>query len=153
MLRKAPAVPLRQYLEALLAEKDKRDRELREADNLRLQQRFDASEAALKAALLAADTATQTAMTAAEKAVTKAETATEKRFEGVNEFRQALSDQTSSFASRVELRALDQRVTDLGTRMDKTEGRSTGLSDGTKMLISIIALLATLLGLYLTFHR
>jgi hypothetical protein len=108
-------VSLREHLEALLAEKDKRD-----------QQRFAAQGEALTAALLSQEKAVQTAMIAAEKAVTKAETANEKRFESVNEFRQTLSDQTASFPSRVELQALAQRVTDLATRMDKTEGRSTG---------------------------
>ena len=131
-------VPLRKYLEALLAEKDKRD-----------QQRFAAQGEALAAALLAQEKAVATAMTAAEKAVTKAETANEKRFESVNEFRQTLSDQTASFPSRVELQALAQRVTDLATRMDKTEGRSTGLSDGSKLLLQVVAVLIAAVGLYL----
>lgn len=37
-----------------------------------------------------------------EKAIDKSDTATEKRFEGVNEFRQALADQTSKFLTRDE---------------------------------------------------
>lgn len=139
---------------ALLAERDTRLHDLREADNLRLQQRFDASEAALKAALLAADTATQTAMTAAEKAVAKAETATEKRFESVNEFRQTLSDQTQTFISRVEFEALRDtyvaRISDLSSRLDKTEGAKTGLSNGWAILVAAATLA---LGLYLAFHR
>jgi hypothetical protein len=139
---RAEYVPLREHIGALLAEMD-----------LRYQQRFDAQGQALTAALLAAEKAVQTALTAAEKAVTKAETATEKRFESVNEFRTALSDQTASFPSRVELQALADRVTDLATRMDKTEGRSGGLSDGMKVLISMGGLLVAVVGLYLTFHH
>lgn len=138
MIRRLPTVPLREHLEALLVEKDKRD-----------QQRFAAQGEALTAALLAQEKAVATAMTAAEKAVTKAEVANEKRFESVNEFRQTLSDQTASFPSRVELQALAQRVTDLATRLDKAEGAKTGVSDGTKMLLGVGAFVVSLIFLYL----
>jgi uncharacterized membrane protein YfbV (UPF0208 family) len=124
------------HLVALLAEMD-----------LRYQQRFDAQGQALTAALLAAEKAVQTALIAAEKAVTKAETATEKRFESVNEFRQTLSDQTASFPSRVELQALADRVTDLATRMDKTEGRSTGLNAGWAYLLAAAAIVVAVVSL------
>lgn len=120
---------------ALLAEMD-----------LRYQQRFDAQGQALTAALLAADTAVRAALTAAEKAVAKAETANEKRFESVNEFRKTLSDQTASFPSRVELQALADRVSDLATRMDKTEGKSTGLSASWGYLVAGIGVIATIIG-------
>jgi hypothetical protein len=131
-------VPLKEHFEALFQQKDIRD-----------QQRFDAQGQALAAALLAAEKAVQTALTAAEKAVTKAEVATEKRFESVNEFRTALSDQTASFPSRVELNALADRVTDLATRLDKNEGRSGGLSDGTRLLLQLGGFLIAAIGLYL----
>jgi hypothetical protein len=131
-------VSLREHLEALLTEKDKRD-----------QQRFAAQGEALTAALLAQEKAVATAMTAAEKAVTKAETANEKRFESVNEFRKTLSDQTASFPSRVELQALADRVTDLATRLDKAEGAKTGVSDGTKLLLQLAGLVVAAVGLYL----
>lgn len=120
-------VPVLDHVLALLAAKDLRD-----------QQRFDAQSQALAAALLAA-----------EKAVDKANTANEKRFESVNEFRQALTDQTSTFPSRVELNALSDRVTDLATRLDRTEGRSTGLSDGTRLAIQLGGLILAALTLYL----
>lgn len=110
-------IGLREYIEALLTQMD-----------LRYQQRFDAQGQALTAALLAAEKAVQTALIAAEKAVDKANTANEKRFESVNEFRQALTDQTASFPSRVELQALAQRVSDLTDRLNKSEGRAGGAS-------------------------
>jgi len=100
---------------ALLAEMD-----------LRYQQRFDAQGQALTAALTSAEKAVQTALSAAEKAVVKAETATEKRFESVNEFRQALTDQTQTFPSRIELQALTERVVELAARLDGAEGRNRG---------------------------
>jgi hypothetical protein len=133
---------------ALLAEHDLRHNSLREADSLRYQQRFDASKTALKTALLAADSKAEAAVTAAQKAVDKAATATEKRFESVNEFRQALTDQTATFPSRVELEALSGKIDDLKERITRAEGRSTGLSDGTRLLIQLGGLLVAALTLY-----
>jgi uncharacterized membrane protein YfbV (UPF0208 family) len=127
-------VSLLDHIRALLAEMD-----------LRYQQRFDAQGQALTAALLAAEKAVQTALIAAEKAVTKAETANEKRFESVNEFRKTLSDQTASFPSRVELQALADRVSDLATRLDKTEGRSTGLNAGWGYLVGAIGVVGVII--------
>jgi hypothetical protein len=133
---KPKRVPILEHIDRILAEMD-----------LRYQQRFDAQGQALTAALLAQEKAVQTAMVAAEKAVTKAETANEKRFESVNEFRKTLSDQTASFPSRVELQALADRVTDLATRMDKTEGRSTGLNAGWIYLLGGLAAFGAIIGL------
>lgn len=115
-------VSLLQHIKALLAEKDVRD-----------QQRFDAQTTATQAALAAVKEATQAALTAAKEAVVKAENASEKRFEGVNEFRQTLSDQASTFISRSEFNALKERL-------DRGEGRSGGLNDGWKWLLAVAAL-------------
>jgi hypothetical protein len=68
------------------------------------------------------------ALSASKEAITKAEVAIERRFESVNEFRSTLTDQTSSFPSKVELHALADRVTDLATRLDRQEGRGAGVS-------------------------
>lgn len=114
---------LREYMDARLADKDLRD-----------QQRFDGQSTAIKDALLAA-----------EKAVTKAETANERRFEGVNEFRQTLSDQAATFISRGEfdaqLKALADRVREIATRVDKTEGRSSGFASGYGYLVAAAAVI------------
>lgn len=71
------------------------------------------------------------ALTAAERAVTKAETATEKRFEGVNEFRQTLSDQAATFVSRVEYNAMRDAIVEkmqgLIGRVDKAEAKNQGI--------------------------
>jgi hypothetical protein len=124
---------------ALLHEKDLRD-----------QQRFEAQAKAVDTALLAQQTAVEKALSSVEKAVTKAETATEKRFESVNEFRKTLSDQTASFPNRVELQALAERVADLATRLDKTEGRATGLGAGWTYLVGAVGLVAAVLTIILS---
>ncbi len=50
----------------------------------------------------AQDEAVKAALATSKEAVTKAEIATEKRFEGVNEFRSALSDQSATLLPRNE---------------------------------------------------
>jgi len=81
----------------------------------------------------AAQTAVDAALTSAEKAVTKAEIAAEKRFDSVNEFRQALSDQTRLFLPRTEYeaahQALQDRVTVATERLAALELRLTSRLD------------------------
>jgi hypothetical protein len=60
--------------------------------------------------------AVQAALAAAEKARDKAETAMDKRFDGVNEFRQTLSDQATSFPTRNEVAAQVEKVTSEAAR-------------------------------------
>lgn len=74
---------------------------------------FLAQQTAMKTAFDAADKAVAAALESAEKAVTKAETAAEKRFESVNEFRQQLADQASTFISRTEYDVRVKALTDL----------------------------------------
>jgi hypothetical protein len=104
----------------------------RRADSFQLQmdQRFAAAQSAVEAALASA-----------EKAVSKAEAAAEKRFEAVNEFRSALTDQTRLFLPRTEYdsnhKALEDRIgvntermaaleLRLTSRLDRGEGIETG---------------------------
>jgi predicted transcriptional regulator len=97
------------------------------------------------------------ALAAADKAVSKAETATEKRFESVNEFRQTLSDQTRSFISRVEFEAVRDntaaRITDLASRLDKTEGKTVGLNAGWIYLLGGLSVAAALVSLVVLILR
>ena len=67
--------------------------------------------------------ATKSALAAADRAVTKAESATEKRFEGVNEFRNTLSDQQRTFIPRQEVdltfKNIASRIDDANRDIDK----------------------------------
>jgi phosphopantetheinyl transferase (holo-ACP synthase) len=128
-------VTLREHIEAL-----------RVADDVRYQQRFDSQQDALNAALLAAKEAVQTALLAAKEAVIKAEVATENRLTLLNELR-------SGVATKEQMDAMAERLSDIKERQDRLEGRSAGLSDGMKVLISIVGLVIALVGLYLTFHK
>jgi hypothetical protein len=93
------------------------------ANDVRYEQRFEASQSAINAAFIAQQTAMQTALTAqklnvdkaldaADRAVTKAEVAAEKRFESVNEFRASLSDQQRTLMPRAEAELLIKTLSD-----------------------------------------
>jgi hypothetical protein len=95
------------------------------------------------------------ALASAQTAVTKAEVATERRFEGVNEFRSTLSDQAREFVTRREFEQLrdasNERIREMQTRLDKTEGRSGGLQSGYGFLVAGIGAVVLIvnLGIYL----
>lgn len=103
-------------------------------------QRFTDSDKAIQAALLAA-----------KEAVLKAETATEKRFESVNEFRQQLSDQTNTFLSRLEYnaqhKAIEDRVTDLTDRLNRTAGAKEGSEITMSKIYGAIGAVGVVLGI------
>jgi hypothetical protein len=114
---------LHAHLAVLLDERDRR-----------YSQRFTDLETALRAALAAS-----------ERAIAKAEAATERRFEGVNEFRQTLSDQAATFVTRAESTAtiahVTERVQELTDRVNRTEGRAGGVSASVALLVSLGSLL------------
>lgn len=91
--------------------------DLQDAANKRYEQRFDAQEKAVSAALAAA-----------KEAVSKAETAIGERLKLLNEFRQQSADRDQQMISRVEVEAMfkatTEKISDLQARMDRGEGRS-----------------------------
>lgn len=115
---------LKDYLTALIQENDRR-----------YEQRFSSAQLAVNAALAAA-----------KEAVTKAEIASEKRFEGVNEFRNALGDQQRTLMPRAES---ELRFSNLEAKIDTLEAanikRSGIQTGGREMWAYIIAALMALL--------
>lgn len=106
-----------------------------QTDDLRrmLDERYATQTKALDAAFKAAEQAVQTALVSAEKAVTKAESAADKRFDLINEFREALTDQTATFLPRIEYDAAHQALVDrinlAGERIGALELRLTSRLD------------------------
>jgi hypothetical protein len=104
------------------------DRRFAELDKLSLQRHGDLKELMLTGQVSARD-AVQSALAAAEKATTKAETAADRRFDSVNEFRRALTDQTATFLPRTEYdqahTSLADRITVNGERVAALELRLT----------------------------
>jgi septal ring factor EnvC (AmiA/AmiB activator) len=97
------------------------------------------------------------AFNSSQRAIDKADEATEKRFEGVNEFRAALSDQATRFVTIDQLHSLQDKLEaaiernrddldKLSKRIDLREGAIHGsrLTWGT--IVALIASGATLLG-------
>lgn len=98
---------------------------------------------------VAMEKATVAALAAAQRAVEKAEIAVEKRLEGMNEFRGTLSDQASMLMPRAEaenrLTTLSERVAALSSRIDRGEGKGSGLSAGWGYLVGAVGLLGSIL--------
>lgn len=95
-------------------------RELINERDLRYGQRFQAAQEAVSAALAAA-----------KEAVTKAESANERRFESVNEFRAALTDQSGKMITRFEA---DTRFKALEDHQSQQRG-AVKSSDSTRTMI------------------
>jgi hypothetical protein len=114
------------YLEVLNARHEALATQLADLARL-LDERYATQTKALDAAFVAAEKAVATALDSAEKAVTKAETATEIRFQGVNEFRQALTDQANNFLPRAQYDAahiaLVEVTSELRSRLDALTGQ------------------------------
>lgn len=95
---------------------------------------------------------TDQSITSAEKAIDKAELATSTRFESVNEFRRALTDQTTTFLPRAEYivahRSLVERVEIVTQRIAAMEassqGRTSGMSWAGTLVMSLVGGLAVL---------
>lgn len=95
---------------------------------------------------------------AQEKALAKAEVATEKRFDGVNEFRQTLTDQAGTFALKAQVdvqikaleskmdtqfKSLDNKIDVLAGLASTGVGRSVGLNAAWGYILSgVMALVA-----------
>ena len=120
---------------------------------------------AINNAVKSVEEAAKIALAASEKATAKAEAASEKRFEGVNEFRKALSDQSNTFIARTEvdakLSAFDKEQAGLVSRMDRIEGRNLGQfdtekshRDNTALYVAIIAAILAAIGLFIAnYHK
>lgn len=96
----------------------------------RVEEQLTAMGRLMETMFAAQDQKTTLALSSADKAVTKAEIATERRFEGVNEFRQTLSDQAAQFVTRREFESLRQagteRMDELKEWVDRTSGERQG---------------------------
>jgi hypothetical protein len=115
-----------------------------------LDERYATQTKALEAAFVAADKAVVAALASQQLAATKAETAAEKRFESVNEFRQQLADQSSTFIARPEYlanyNAMGNRVSALETRSNQSTGRTEGVQYILGLGVSILLILAAFIG-------
>lgn len=100
----------------------------------------------------------ESAFSSSQLAINKADEATEKRFEGVNEFRAALSDQAAHFVTNQQLAALGEKLQAaidrnqddliaLSKRIDLREGQVQGSRLTYGNIAAMIAVAATIVGL------
>lgn len=90
------------------------------ANDKRYEDKFAASDKAVLSALAAQEKAVNAALAASEKAVLVAENNAEKWRANANEWRSAMTDRESRFAMRSDLDALKERI-------DRSEGKGSGL--------------------------
>jgi anion-transporting ArsA/GET3 family ATPase len=109
---------------------------------------FSAFETYVDNRFVTSEEAVKTAMSAAEKATIKAETAADKRFDSVNEFREAMKDQQNKFADKDQsdfrLGALDKRLNQLENAQAATTAKGQGV-----WLIAVIVAQGLLIGIAL----
>lgn len=139
---------LKEHLQQISDERDRR-----------YEQRFEAQERAVAAALAAQEKAVSAALGAAERAVLKAEVAAEKRFESQNEFRGQLSDQAARQMPRAEanvefsnirekIDGLAVRIASIEKRLAGGEGVTAGKAFGWERLVSLAGLLGALIAIF-----
>jgi len=92
------------------------------------------------------DKALQAALAAAERASTKTELAGEKRFELLNELR-------SGVATLEQLKALEKLFDELKERLDRSEGRGSGLNAGWLYLLGGLTAISIVVSLVSVFIR
>jgi len=110
------------------------------ANDVKYNQRFEASQNAINTALAAQQKAMETALTSQKLAVDKAETAAEKRFESVNEFRSVLTSQQGTLMPRPETMALLKSIED---KMDAQRLSHEKVNDSFAQSLSDIRLAMT----------
>ena len=91
------------------------------------------------------------AMAAAKEAVLKAENAADRRFEGVNEFRNTLSDQQRNLMPRSEVevvvRGVHEKLGALEKQMDRFEAERRGLKGGWGLAVGVVGFVFLILSL------
>ena len=119
--------------------------------------RLDDQQKAVDAALAAADKSGAAALSSAEKAVLKAESAADRRFESVNEFRGALSDQATKFPQRIEVEqqfvTLQDKLGLLDKRLTTIESYSSGQGGSWMKLLQAVSLLGALIAIYFSLSK
>jgi chemotaxis protein histidine kinase CheA len=142
-----PSVTLKEYFEALFqALKDNSEAVIREVDR-RYEQRADLQDKAVAAALASAQKAVDAALAAQDAAVSKAEKQDELWRASANEWRSAMNDRETKFATQEMLTGLEQRVRENTDRLRTIEARKEGMGSGWTYLGQFVALAAAVIAI------
>lgn len=137
-------VSLREFVERILAEMDRRYEQRFEAQQRATSEALAATKEALTIALAAAEKGASAAVEASRLLALKADEAAEQRIQAHNNIRpwvQSLFDQLAERAAAIE------------RRVSRFENREEGMTLTTKLIVGTVGFAATLIGLYFTFHR
>jgi ferritin-like metal-binding protein YciE len=139
----------RTHIESLLMSYDKRYEQRHEAAQRALEAALVAQKEAVREAFAAQREAINAALASADRAVSKAEIASEKRFDAVNEFRGQLGDQQRTLMPRMEA---ENRIASLAEKLAVLEGfrtemlsKGTGSREGYAFAIGVIGVVLTIL--------
>lgn len=90
---------------------------------------------------------------AIKEAVAKAEAASDRRFDGVNEFRAQLADQTRTLIPRIEAEnkfsSIEEKLNDVTTRINAREDRGRGMGEIWGYIVGAVGAAALILSLVL----
>ncbi len=90
-----------------------------------------------------------TKIEALEKATTLAKETMERRLEGMNEFRDALKDQNTTFITRAEYENLCKEVQELRESRAELSGKADQKSVNTTFIIAILGVVTAFVGILL----
>lgn len=123
----------------------------------RYQQRYEAQQEGVAAALAAQEKAVNAALIAADRAVIKAELAAEKRFEAVNEFRATLADQAATLMPRAEAEArllsMAEKLSEITNRINRSAGNGEGVHQSWAVVVAVVGMAIGAGGLILAVVR
>jgi hypothetical protein len=136
---------LRQYFIVALNDFKIRADEVRKESDLRYQQRFEASERAASAAANADKEAVRAALAAVERSISAALAAAEKAIDKAELGQHALNIGLSERLD-ISIAALTEKVNLNANGLNKSDGRTLGVSATFAAVISIIAVVASLAG-------
>lgn len=122
-----------------------------------ISQRFIDNDKAIQAALLAAKEAVAAALSAAKEAVTKAELSNAKMFEAANAVKATFSADLGKKLDRTEYssnrQSLEDKITALTDRMNRSEGNKSGVSAAWGSLSVVVGLVIAAVSLILAFNN
>jgi len=149
------SVSLKEHFESLLSEKEKRDEQRFKAQEAATVLALSSTKEALTIALGAVKETNIAAIEANRVLVAKTEEFADQKIATHNNIKPWVESLIAGLASRLE--AVDKtglaRMEALERRVSRFENREEGVSLTTKIIMGAAGFLATLLGIYFTFHK
>lgn len=141
-MKQAYDVSLREYIERILEETEKRNN-----------QRFNAQERAIETASAATKEASAAALTAVKDSGAKAEAAIEKRLEGTNEWQRKFADTEKTYirgdVAEARFKGMEVQIAALTSQLTETKGRGAGRNDIWIILVVVSGFIVSVTALFI----